>query len=165
MWKTFAPVLIVLSVAMNVAFAGTWAVCMTKAYWPIGAGEGDSTVWCPLHRQLDVTPDQWRLIEPRMREFHAKSQAICEELGRLRVEMIGIIAAENPDRQAIAAKQEEIRAGQQRMQELVIEHLLGEKQVLTLDQQNRLFQMMRERSMCAGPGHILGLSGAGMRDN
>jgi Spy/CpxP family protein refolding chaperone len=69
--------------------------------------------------------------------------------------MIDLIASTRPDRQAIAAKQDEILAGQRKMQELVIEQLLSEKQVLTPQQQKDLFDLLRQRGGCAGHGPMM----------
>ena len=160
MWKRIAPLLIVLSVGLNVAFVGVWAVHAIGSHWPAEHGDDHGKVWCPLHRRLNVTDEQWRKIEPRMVEFRRKAQAICQEVNRRRGEMIDLVASLQPDRQAIAAKQEEIRAGQRRMQQLVIDHLLAEKEVLTPEQQKVFFDMLRRRSGCAGPGRMMGLPNA-----
>lgn len=159
MWKKMAPLLIVLSVALNIAFISVWAVHAARAHWPSDAG-GDREIWCPLHRRLDVTDEQWQRLEPRITDFRAGSQAICADMNRLRTELIDLIAGDEPDRQAIAAKQEAIRTGQRRMQELVVEHLLAEKDVLTPEQQTELFDLLRERTACRGQGRMMGLPGA-----
>jgi Spy/CpxP family protein refolding chaperone len=158
MWKKIAPLLVVLSVTLNVAFIGVWAVHAARAHWHVD-GTRDGEMWCPLHRRLNVTDEQWRQIEPRIAEFRRRSQAICADMNRLRTELIDLIAADEPDRQVIAAKQEQIRAGQQQMQRLVIEHLLAEKEVLTAEQQKELFDLIRQRSACHGPGRMMGLPG------
>ena len=158
MWKKIAPLLIVLSVALNVAFIGVWGVHAGRTHWLVD-GTRDGKVWCPLHRRLNVTDEQWREIEPRIVEFLRRSQAICADMNRLRTELIDLIAADQPDREAIAAKQERIRAGQQRMQQLVVEYLLAEKEVLTAEQQKELFELIRQRSACHGPSRMMGLSG------
>ena len=167
MWKKIAPLLIVLSVALNVAVAGVWAAHAVRTRWnaPDRCGHGDGSdggdgVWCPLHRKLDVTDEQWRRIEPRMKEFRSSSQAVCAEVQRLRGEMIDLLGADEPDRQAIATKQEQILAGQRRVQQLVIEQLLGEKEALTARQQKELFELLRKRSGCAGHP-MMGLSDGG----
>lgn len=158
MWKKIAPLLIVLSVALNVAFVGVWVVHAARAHW-LAEGFRNGEVWCPLHRRLNVTDEQWQQIEPRLTEFRHQSQAICADMNRLRTELIDLIAGDEPDPGAIAAKQEQIRAGQQRMQELVVEHLLAEKAVLTPEQQKELFDLVRKRTACHGPGRMMGLSG------
>lgn len=150
MWKKMAPLLIVLSVTLNIAFIGTWvghAAATLRAAQETYEGE----VWCPLHRELAVTSEQWQQIEPRLEAFRAEAQAVSAEMNRLRAELIDLIAGPQPDRQAIAAVQDEIRIQQRRMQELVVEHLLAEKEVLTTEQQGELFEMIRRRSGCMGP--------------
>jgi len=159
MWKKIVPLLVILSVALNIAFIGVWAVHAVRTHWPVEESR-DSEVWCPLHRMLNVTDEQWQRIEPRIAEFRRRARAICADMSRSRTELIDLIAADHPDRQAIAAKQEQIRAGQQRMQQLVIEHLLAEKQVLTAEQQKELFDLIRQRSACHGPGRMMLLPGA-----
>jgi len=158
MWKKIAPMLVVLSLALNAAFIGVWGVHAVRAHWSAERPEDGGAVGCPLHRRLNVTDEQWRQIEPRLAAFRRDSQSRRREIGRLRGEMIDLIAAERPDRQAMAAKHEEIRAGQRQMQQMVIEHLLAEKEVLTAEQEKELFEMLRRRSACPGPGRMMGFS-------
>ena len=161
MWKKIAPLLIVLSVALNLAFVGVWAAHAVAARWnrgecPHGFGaDADRGIWCPLHRQLGASDAQWRQVEPRLAEFLKSSQEVCGEMARRRAEMIDLLACPQPDRQAIVAKQEEILTGQRRMQTLVIEQLLSEKEILTSQQQKELFDLLRRRSGCAGQGPMM----------
>jgi len=89
-------------------------------------------------------------LEPGLARFRTDSESLCRQIHRRRGELIDLMASAQPDRDAIVAKQEEILAGQRKMQELVIAHLLAEKEALTAEQQAKLFQMIRERSGCAG---------------
>ena len=162
MWKKMRLLVILLSIALNIAFVAIWAahalpVHLGGWYGP-ERGEG---VWCPLHRRLGTTEAQWREIEPRLAEFQKSARAVCNEVNRSRTEMIDLIAAPNPDPEAIRAKQEEILAGQRRMQQLVIDHLVNEKKTLQEDQQRQLFDMLRRRSGCAGHGPMMGRTGMG----
>jgi Spy/CpxP family protein refolding chaperone len=147
MWKQTKPALVLLSIALNVAFAGVWL-----AYAAVSHVEpqekrcepGDSaSVWCPLHRQLNVSADQWKEIEPRLRAFRASADEICRQISELRRGIIDQLATPNPDLDAIKAKQGDILAGQRKMQGLVIDQLMTEKKVLTAEQQQRLFEMLR----------------------
>jgi len=166
MWKKIAPLLIVLSVALNLAFAGGWAMHAVRTHWTSGGSCGKAEqrpgVGCPLHQKLGTSQEQWKQIEPRLAEFCKASQALCQEVTRKRREMIDLLSAPQPDRQAIAAKQEEILAGQRRVQQLVIEHLLAEKQILTAQQQQELFDLLRTRSGCASHGPVM--MGLGVAD-
>jgi Spy/CpxP family protein refolding chaperone len=154
-----AILLMVLSVALNVGFAGIWAARTVAGHWSAREGrhkDYDGAVWCPLYRSLDVTDEQWRQLEPRLVEFHRASRALCQEIQRMRLELVDLIASAETDRSAIAAKQEEIRAGQRRMQELVIEQLLAEKEILTAEQQKELFDRIRRYSGRMGPAVMRG---------
>ena len=161
MWKKITLLFIVLSVALNLAFIGIWGAHFLRVhrppqgncYAPLRAGG----VPCPLHRRLGVTQEQWRRIEPRILEFRNALQASCKEGSRKRVEMINLLAAPKPDLQAIAAKQEEILVFQGKMQKLVIDHLLAEKEMLTPKQQKELFNLFRRYSACTGSGPLMGL--------
>ena len=65
---------------------------------------------------------------------------------------VDLIAAEEPEVESIRAKQDEILATKRRIQDLVADHLLAEKEILSLNQQQRLFEMLRNRAHCAaGP--------------
>ena len=157
MWKKIKPLLILLSVGLNVAFVVAWAAhaLPSRAGGPRRGRSGEG-IWCPLHRELGTSEEQWQEIEPRLKQFQERCQELCRHLNQLRGEMIDLVAAAEPDRAAIEAKQEEILAGQRKMQGLVIEHLLAEKQLLSPEQREQLFEMIRRRSQCAGHGPMMG---------
>ena len=162
MWKKIRPLLILLSVALNVAFVVFWAAHALPAHFRGRSWASDEEgVWCPLYRRLGAREAQWREIEPRLVEFQKSAGVVCAEVSRAHGEMIDLIAAPEPDREAIRAKQEDILAGQRRMQELVINHLLSEKKFLTQEQQQQLFRMLRQQSGCAGHGPMMGRMGRG----
>jgi Spy/CpxP family protein refolding chaperone len=158
-WKKIAPLLVALSVALNVAFISVWVVLEVRTHRVADATHNEE-IWCPLHRRLNVTDEQWQRIEPRIAEFFRQVRAICAEINRLQSELIDLIAADEPHRQDIAAKQEEIRTVQQRMQQLVIEQLLAEKELLSPEQEKELFEMLRRRGACAWPCLKTGTSDA-----
>ncbi|NLF71898.1 MAG: periplasmic heavy metal sensor [Candidatus Anammoximicrobium sp.] len=155
MWQRTRPYLIVLSAALNLSFVGMWIAHAAPAR---SAGGPDSPaalregVWCPLHSELGVTQEQWQQIEPRLREFQASAGVLGEQIDRLRMEVIDLLAGPEPDLEAVRAKQEEILATKRVMQGKVAVHLLAEKQILTPEQQQRLFQTLRDRAAWAGAG-------------
>jgi len=154
MWKKAAPLLIVLSVAVNLAFIGVWAshaiVKHRQGRSACAAAAKSDGVWCPLHRRLNVNAEQWRQLEPHLVEFRRESQSICMEIDAKRREMIDLISSPQPDKEAIAARLEEILAAQRRVQHLVVERLLAEKEVLTPEQQKQVFDMLRRETGCTG---------------
>jgi len=151
MWRRATFYLLLASLGLNLAFVGVW---VARA-WPARAAnqpQSEPAVWCPLHRALGVTPQQWAEIEPRLREFQAAVGDLCSQTDVMRSEVIDLIAAEEPDLDAIRAKQDEILATKRKIQQLVVEHLLAEREVLTPEQQQQLFTMLRNRTGCpAGP--------------
>jgi Spy/CpxP family protein refolding chaperone len=155
MWKKAKLYLTVASMALNVAFVATWIAHATLSPAhpeETGRRETETTIWCPLHRKLGVTGAQWTEIEPRLREFQAAVGELCQQTTGMRAKVIELLAAKEPDRETIRAKQDEILATKRRIQELAAEHLLAEKQDLTPAQQRRLFEMLRNRTSCAdGP--------------
>ena len=164
MWRKARPIVMAVSIALNVALLFTWAAHAVPTHLkgkPAAEEPAQQAIWCPLHRELGVTMEQWREIEPRLLEFHEKAQENCQRLQGLRDELLELLAAPDPDMEAIRAKQEEILEGHRGMQELVLSRLLDEKKVLTAEQQARLFAMIRERMGCPGPGRMMGLSGLG----
>jgi Spy/CpxP family protein refolding chaperone len=155
MWKRTKWYLIVASVAMNVAFVAMWIAYAA----PLPAHPKDSVqretqhkVWCPLHRELGVTEGQWQQIEPRLREFQTAVGQLSQRVAAKRSEVIELVAAEEPDAESIRAKQDEILATKRKIQDLVADHLVAEKEILTPGQQQRLFELLRDRaSRGAGP--------------
>jgi len=160
MWKKVKPLLVILSVAVNVAFVAMWIRHALATHpgltGPGAAKKGDETIWCPLHQRLGTSEEQWRRIEPSMEAFRRSSQSLCGSVGRLRLEMIDLIAAPQEDLDAIRVKQEAIFTIQRKMQDLVVEHLIAEKQVLTPEQQSELFGLIRKSCSCPGHGPLWG---------
>ena len=158
--KRIIVFIFVASLALNIAFVVSWAGYrlpqrFTDDQGQVFPSEEKGEIWCPLHRSLNVSKEQWQQLEPRLLEFRKTSQGICEQVNQKRSEMIDILSSADPDRQAIADKQKEIQAAQQKMQQLVIEHLLFEKSVLNSRQQEEFFKLFRRRCSYA-PGQDAG---------
>ncbi len=154
MWKRTRLYLIVASVALNVAFVATWIAHATVSHADpeeTGRQQTEHTIWCPLHRELGVSEQQWAQIEPRLREFQAAVGELRQQVDTLRTEVIDLMAAEELHVEAVLAKQEEILATKQRIQRRVVDHLVAERKVLTAEQQQQLFAMLRNRTGCPNP--------------
>jgi len=159
MWKHMKLLLVILSVALNVAFVGVWLAHVATAQVqsferPCVPGDGGSG-WCPLHRELNVTAEQWSQIEPRLRAFREEADEICRQTSNQRAEIIDLLAAPEANLAAVKAKQEDVLIGQRKMQALVIQQLTAEKEGLTPQQQQRFFDMLRSQSGCDRHGPLL----------
>lgn len=165
MWKQAKPLLGIVSIALNVAFLGVWIAYAAAARIESRAGlsprsaggpvSAEDPIWCPLHRELNVSVEQWKQIEPRLQAFRASADEVCRQIAGLRGEIIDELASPTSDLETIKAKQEEILAHQRKMQGLVIGQLTTEKEVLTAPQQQQLFQMLRGRTACERGGSRL----------
>jgi len=148
LWKG----LLFLSIGFNLAFLTLWAgQALFRKEAPEAAGADApacGTVPCSLYAEVGATPEQWREIEPRLGRLHLGCDRECADLPSLRAELLDLIAAPEPDREAIRAKQREILERQMKIQELVIDYLLEEKETLSPNQQRALFALIRSRCDC-----------------
>jgi Spy/CpxP family protein refolding chaperone len=162
MWNKFQKPLLVLSLGLNLAFVAIWLVhtapgLVTAQKEPPEVVE-NAAVSSSLHRELGVTSDQWSRIEPQILRFRQSAREQQQTIQTLRDQLIGLLAAGDVNMFAIRAKQDEILAGQRRMQDLVIGLLLQEKEILTSEQERALLNVIHQQCKCGGDS---GSSGAG----
>jgi Spy/CpxP family protein refolding chaperone len=150
MWGVAKSLLVILSVAINSAFVAAW---VTQAF---PEKKCTKSADCELFRKIGVTEAQLEQIKPRLAKFREESKAQCQQINRLRRELIELIAADKPDREQITAKQKEINEGQRKMQEVVVEHLLTAKSVLNAEQLKAFFDLIRARCGCENSGKEVG---------
>jgi Spy/CpxP family protein refolding chaperone len=144
-------IFILFSVAMNLGVAGVWFVRSVHGRETSKkARAGGGPVWSPLHKRLGTSDEQWKKIEALQIGLKSEGSAVCGLQRRRRMELVDLIAADSPNLTGIRALQDEILAGQKKIQSLVIAHLLKEKELLTPVQRKILFDLMRRRLMCRG---------------
>jgi Spy/CpxP family protein refolding chaperone len=174
MWDKLRTPVLALSIGLNLAFAGIWLVHtmpgQSGGKETPGNSAGTTAVPSALHREIGVTEEQWGEIAPHVRDFREAAAKQRQRLGLLRGQLLDLLSLPDVDDAAIRSKQEEILAGQRRMQDLVIDHLLLEKDILSPDQAKRLVQSIREqcrrdRGAASGKGigrFLEGTSSAGV---
>jgi len=160
MWNKIRPLLVILSVAVNVAFIGSWLV-VAAGHTPALKSEPPfrETVLqdCPLHRQLGITDEQWGKLEPALRGFRTTSRDLAREIHHQRRDLLHLLAAPQPARKAIETTQQAILAGQGKMQQLVIGQILAEREILTAAQQERLFSLIHAGMQFTDSCQMMGL--------
>lgn len=160
MWRKVRPIVLAVSVALNVALLSTWAVRAIPAHLarrPSAGQPQQPEIWCPMHRELGLTTEQWKKIEPQMLRFHRQIREQRGKLKGLREEMFELLRADRADREKMKAQQEKILQALRGMQDIVLDHLLAEKRLLTDAQQSRLFEMVKRRMQSPGPsGPMMG---------
>jgi len=160
MKRILAAILVALSVGLNIAFLAGWAMKRWPDAWlrdgPAAAVDEEpkaQEIWHPMHRRLGLGRQQWQRLEPQVRRFYDEIEPIQLEISELRDELIGLLAAPDPDLAAIEDRQERISKLQAELQDLIVEQLLKEKQALTEEQQKQLFDTLRKHESCPhGPG-------------
>ncbi|RPH94241.1 periplasmic heavy metal sensor [candidate division KSB1 bacterium] len=150
MWQKIKPVLIALSVVLNIAFVSVWAarVLPRQLAHEVKDTTPRNCEDCTIHRELGTSESQRQQMEPRQEAYRKNTQILCLRAQELRGELIDLIAVPATDNIALAAKQDSILDIQRKMQTLVVEHLMFEKQILNPEQQRKLFSMMRQRCGC-----------------
>jgi Spy/CpxP family protein refolding chaperone len=164
MWNKIRPLLVIVSIAINVAFLGAWFVA-AAGHSPSRPADRtfQETVLkeCALHRQLGLTDPQWGKLEPVLKQFRAASRDLAREIHQHRHDLLDLLSAPQPDRKAIDAKQQQVLAGQGRMQQLVVGQVLAEREILTPTQQQRLFSLIHAEMRYTDSCPMMGLGQAG----
>lgn len=158
MWHDLHKPLFALSLGLNLAFIAMWLFHSLSA--PDNMGEPsysgiDSAVHSVLHREIGVTEAQWRKIEPLVLDFREKAGKQRQKISAHRAQLMDLLTMPEVDEAAIRKTQEEILGGQRRMQNLVIDHLLKEKEFLSPEQGKRLMQSLWEQCRHAS-GTVIG---------
>ena len=136
--KTLA---VIFSVALNLAFLVGYGI---RWY-------GDRTRFA--YEDLDLSQDQRVRIEAGRDRFLSALNDTGDRIIAKHLELMDLIAADPIDQQAIDAKFQEIDTTQHSMQNLVIAHLLEDKQILTAEQRTKFFALLKSRIQAQGaPG-------------
>lgn len=168
MRRNLVLIILALSLALNTAFMITCAVRGGDVHGlDTGSGRpavGDNKeIWSPPHRSLGVTEKQWQKIEPHMREFLRTMKRRHERISEMRREMLDVLFSPGVDREAMEEQQDEVLKAFRRTQNVVLDHVLTERQYLTDTQEEKLKRMLQRRMMdsrpCRPPG---GKSGPGV---
>lgn len=148
MWNTLRKPLLALSLGLNLAFVTVWLIqpmSTPGAAKDLSRTEQDSAIPSAIHHEIGVTEEQWRKIAPLIQEFREKAAAQRQRISDLRGQLMDLLAMPEVDEAVIREKQEEILAGQRHMQNLVIDHLLKERQVLSPEQTEKFMQSLCEQ--------------------
>jgi hypothetical protein len=136
--KTLA---VIFSVVLNVTFAASYA-------------------WRRFHNQPRFAYEELDLTHEQRTRFEAGRVPFIQHVNRIgnamiarNIELMDSIAAEPGDVKAIHAKLAEIRSNVQSMQDVVVKHLLEDKQILDAGQRKQFFDVLKARIRAQGaPG-------------
>jgi len=150
-----------LSIGLNVAFFAVWGFFTIEDYLEAGQDwkhenhqrqkwdrDKNDPAWWFYRKKLNVTESQWENLRPDLREFHRRAYRMCRKIGRIRNDLLGLIA-DGAGTKRIESKKEEIIELRRRKQEMAIEYFRGKKEFLNTDQLAELFSVLRHKPRCA----------------
>ena len=106
-----------------------------------------------LSQQLGVTAAQAAKIRQQKSEFRKTEIRNRADLQIKRMDLNDLLSAEKPDRTAIDSKLQEISAARLALEKSAIDYRLNMRDALTPAQQQKLQQMMTQRSRSAASGN------------
>lgn len=142
MKKNLKALGIIFSVALNIAFVGSYVYHKSGLTFITGQNTHHR---CLLYEKLNLSREQLDRFGPVRDNFHTFLGQQGRKIKAERLELINLLAGKNPDRMAIAAKQKAIQFLQQQMQAKVIAHLLKESKIFTPEQRKKFFGLIRDR--------------------
>ena len=101
---------------------------------------------------IDLSAEQKRKVEEIRKGFLPKVEHIRKELRGKRLGLNDLIFASQPDMKVIDDKTMEIADLQAKLEKEVINHILQEKEILTLDQQRQFHEIIKKEFEKGGLG-------------
>lgn len=101
---------------------------------------------------IELTGNQKQEVEDIRRDFLPRVAGIRQALRQKRLELNNLLFAEPPDMQAIEDKSMEIAKLQAELEKEVIDHILQEKDLLTPEQKERFYEVIRSEFEKGGLG-------------
>lgn len=101
----------------------------------------------PVRGYLDLiqlSNEQKQKVEEIRKEFLPKVEKVRKELRQKRLQLNDLLFASKPDMKAIDDKTGEIADLQTKLEKEVINHILQEKEILTLDQQKQFHEIIEK---------------------
>jgi len=95
-----------------------------------------------LFEELALKPEQLTAFQEKALPFHAAIAKKRQEVDRLRTSLFGLMRADNPDSKAIEATIAQINKAQEKMQKMVVAHMLQLKAMLDKDQQQKFLGLI-----------------------
>ena len=142
MKKNLKALCIIFSVVLNIAFIGSYVYHKSGLLAPAVRHANHNRLLC---EKLNLSREQLERFGPLRDSFHAFVNEQGRKIQAKQLELIDLLTREHPGRLAINAKQEEIQALQRQMQAKVIDHLLEESRLFTLEQRQKFFALMKRR--------------------
>ncbi|WP_029460629.1 Spy/CpxP family protein refolding chaperone [Solidesulfovibrio alcoholivorans] len=137
--------LLTASLAMNIGIAAMFGqklfqarTSTTQRYCPFSSDDN------PLYKLLNLKSDQLEAIESIAGDFHQKIEKLSMAVQQKRTAMMSMMERDDIDYQTVNAERNDIWQLQSAIQQIVFEHILQMKKILTPEQRKIFFQTMRQ---------------------
>jgi Spy/CpxP family protein refolding chaperone len=132
--------LIVLSVVANIAFVSGYCY---RTFWAHPTRFVPLKVYGQALRQLQLSKEQKSRLSSSMKEASVQIAGLRDQIRKHRLEIVDLLASAHPNPETIELKRREIASLQQEIQKLILKRILENKEVLSADQQERLFAYLK----------------------
>lgn len=163
MFNKALSLLLIFSLAFNIAFVGIWVYNRTSRRPPRAGlragrapGPAQAAVPPPPWAQLDLQAPQQNKMSRDWAEVYQKIEALNADGRQLREQLLDLLAAEKLDPEAIRACQQRIDQVQEQVRRLVVEQMLRTRDALTPEQRARWVRMMKAAGQRRGRGQWSG---------
>lgn len=141
--KKYIFLLLVCSLTINLGFAGAYGFNMfSRAHMALPTNCSFIMEGAPLYRTLGLSQTQIDRVEPVVRDFHEKIVVLREQIVGQRRQLVEEMAREHVDMEALDELHSNIAVGQNKVQQLVMHHILNMKKIMTPEQRSKFFEAM-----------------------
>jgi hypothetical protein len=95
--------------------------------------------------ELRLAPQVKAQVDANFRAFRDRLETLNADLRAERLKMLDLLASESPSPEALAAQQARVLGATERMLEVMHDHLLVQKKLLSAEQQSLFFDHIRKR--------------------
>ena len=151
MYRKGLELLLIFSLALNLAFVGVWGYhwfCVRPELATRAA-----PVWQTQQGTLNLSGEQRERVREQWGELRRRVGGLNEELAGRRRQLLGLLAAPEPDMEAVRAFQRDIALEEGKVRDATIEHLLELRKVLSPEQREKLLRMI-QRGVHRQPGQV-----------
>jgi Spy/CpxP family protein refolding chaperone len=149
------------SLVLNVAFIGMWMAHAAPRHMmkhsQCGSSENCRQA-CALQKALSMSDSQWTLLKPRIESYRAAAARLRADIAGNRAALVEELEKTPIDSASLSACKGRIVACQKDLQDLVANHILDERNMLTPDQRRRYFEALRSNMSCAGMPGMAGMA-------
>jgi hypothetical protein len=129
-----------------------WPRCLVAASLCLNVGflSALGVHWAQHRKSHDMSefhlpPQAKAQMDANFKAFRNKLASLNADLGAERLKMLDLLASENPSPEAVAAQQARVLGATERMLEVMHDHLLVQKKLLSAEQQRLFFDHIRRR--------------------